>query len=124
MSHNRRIAASPKKNAKRPPLIEQVDELLQQSADLGRQILTGIETSAEEGMINSSMAREAANIMRAITAISTELRQREKHAIDYVNALNPDQRHELIAEYIKELGKDERGKFLEILEGGKSKGVL
>lgn len=129
-TRNRRIAAAP--NAvdldldERPPLLDQIDDLLQQSADLGKAILTGIGTSTEEGMMNSAMAREAANIMRAITGMSSELRQREKHAKDVVASLPIEKRHELIAEYIRELGHEDRRIFRDLFDDleDKTKGVL
>lgn len=107
----------------RASLMDQVGDLLQDSIDGARKILEGIDTSTEAGETSPALAREAANLNRAIAAISTELRQREKHIKDTVKQMSPAEIHAMVAEYLREIDHDGRKIFRDIiieLDGEKS----
>lgn len=71
-------------------------------------ILDVAERSVEEGEVSPALVRETAGAARALVTLSAELRQREKHERQAVAKMTPEEKDDLVAEYIRDLPPDRR----------------
>lgn len=78
-------------------------------------MIDAIDAALADGMVTPAMVNSLANMRRANIAQQAEHRQKERHARDMVAAMTPEQRHRLVAEYLRELDYDGRAIFREIL---------
>jgi hypothetical protein len=103
----------------------QVDDLMQAVININRDILASIHEAMITGEGSPALARETANITRAITGMSGEMRQRQKQARDMILAMPPGDRNALVANYLRTLPDSELAEFRDILGAGSaSEGLL
>ena len=94
---------------------DQADHLLQRTIAHLELLLGALESTLESGDATPALARESANVARAMTGVAAELRQREKHAQQVVDAMSPAERHALVAAYIRDLTPEDRAPLRALL---------
>ena len=91
----------------------QLDELYARVIGGVDKLLGSIETTIESGTASPALAREAANLVRALNGISAEQRAREKQRRAAFQAIDTT----LVAEWFRTLDRTERTRFIQQLEG-------
>lgn len=109
----RHLKLAPPSTARVPDASEQ---LLDRTKAHLEHLLGAVEATLETGECTPALVRESAAVARAVTSLSAEMRQRERHIKYQLEELGDHDRDALVKAYVASLTPERRVSFLRYVD--------